>query len=81
MHETLQRLSSVMESVKETLGSVKDTLLDHGKKFDILIKDAIKGMLLLIVSELIDDGRQMISRMRKRLLTMNQPVRLCSRWR
>ncbi|KZS88960.1 hypothetical protein SISNIDRAFT_528187 [Sistotremastrum niveocremeum HHB9708] len=42
MHDTLQRLSSAMESVKETLGNMKDTLLDHGKKFDILIRDAIK---------------------------------------
>lgn len=52
VNETLQRLSSVMESVKETLGSMKETLLDHGKKFDILTRDAIKGNSLF---DKIDD--------------------------
>ncbi|KZS88956.1 hypothetical protein SISNIDRAFT_489612 [Sistotremastrum niveocremeum HHB9708] len=42
VNETLQRLSTVIETVKDTLGNMKDTLLDHGKKFDILIRDAIK---------------------------------------
>lgn len=47
MGGALQRLSGVMESVKETLRGMKDTLLDHGKKFDVLIKDAIKGEFLI----------------------------------
>lgn len=47
VHETLQRLSTVIETVKDTLGNMEDTLLDHGKKFDVLIKDAIKGLLLV----------------------------------
>ncbi|KZS86355.1 hypothetical protein SISNIDRAFT_492029, partial [Sistotremastrum niveocremeum HHB9708] len=42
MHEAIQKLSAVTETVKDTLGNMKDTLLDHGKKFDVLIKDAIK---------------------------------------
>ncbi|KZS88938.1 hypothetical protein SISNIDRAFT_489598 [Sistotremastrum niveocremeum HHB9708] len=42
VNETLQRLSTVIETVKDTLGNMKDTLLDHGKKFDVLIRDAIK---------------------------------------
>ncbi|KZS88953.1 hypothetical protein SISNIDRAFT_489610 [Sistotremastrum niveocremeum HHB9708] len=37
-----QQKSAVVDSVKDTLVSIKDTLLEHGKKFDILTRDAIK---------------------------------------
>ncbi|KZT38018.1 hypothetical protein SISSUDRAFT_1119885 [Sistotremastrum suecicum HHB10207 ss-3] len=42
IHETLQQISTVLESVKDSLGSVKETLIAHGKKFDILTRDALK---------------------------------------
>ncbi|KZS86413.1 hypothetical protein SISNIDRAFT_461691 [Sistotremastrum niveocremeum HHB9708] len=46
-YETLQSLRALMEDVKDTLRNVKETLMDHGKKFDILTRDAIKGTKII----------------------------------
>lgn len=41
-----QQISAVIKSVNDTLGNIKDTLMEHGKKFDILTRDAIEGSSL-----------------------------------
>lgn len=43
MLSALLGLDETMKGVKEMIAGVNTTLVDHGKKFDILTRDAIKG--------------------------------------
>lgn len=38
-----ESVDGVKGSMKESIDGVKETLNSHGKKFDVLIKDAVKG--------------------------------------
>lgn len=39
----VEKLNLTMEGQKATMEKVETTLVDHGKKFDILTKDALKS--------------------------------------
>ncbi|KZT32251.1 hypothetical protein SISSUDRAFT_1055763 [Sistotremastrum suecicum HHB10207 ss-3] len=47
----VEKLNVTMEGQKSTMEKVESTLVDHGKKFDILTRDALKSELERKASE------------------------------
>lgn len=61
----LPSMSQIMLLLHDTVKGVKDTLLDHGKKLDVLIRDAIKGHLQYETNAPLLTESQTISHMMK----------------
>ncbi|KZT31650.1 hypothetical protein SISSUDRAFT_1056388 [Sistotremastrum suecicum HHB10207 ss-3] len=63
----VEKLTVTMEGQKTTMDEVKSTLLEHGKQFEVLTRDALKSKLGVTSSRNdADEGLKMISRMIKR---------------